>query len=97
TTNSAPTVTGLPASIAITEDIQGNLDISSSSFADSDSSSITVTLSVSTGTIGVSASGGNDTSTVTIVGTPAAVNQYLDIASNVHYNPPLNLNGTNAA
>lgn len=97
TTNSAPTVTGLPAGIAITEDIQGNLDISSSSFADSDSSSITVTLSVSTGTIGVSASGGNDTSTVTIVGTPAAVNQYLDIASNVHYNPPLNLNGTNAA
>ena len=102
--NHAPTVSGLPASIEITEDIRGNLDIASSTFADADNDEITVSLSVSDGTIALAATGGrpvvlggNASSTITVTGTPDAVNGYLGTSSNTIYIPPTNLNGSPAA
>ncbi|MCC6917556.1 MAG: VCBS repeat-containing protein [Alphaproteobacteria bacterium] len=92
--NDAPGVTGLPASIAFTEDTQGSLDIAASSFADVDDASITVTLAVTHGTLGLAAPGGiavslggNGTATVTLTGAPADINSYLDTASNVTFSP----------
>ncbi|MFC3197128.1 MBG domain-containing protein [Parapedobacter deserti] len=98
--NDVPTVVGLPAVITVTEDIMGNLDISSSSFADVDSDEITVILSVFNGTIAFSAPGGipvtfagNGTATATITGSPIAINSYIGIPTNIQYVPPANLSG----
>ncbi|TCS85076.1 gliding motility-associated-like protein [Anseongella ginsenosidimutans] len=102
--NVPPVVSGLPASIEIIEDTRGELDISSSSFSDEDSDEITAILSVSDGTIALAATGGrpvvlagNNTPTITVSGTPEAINGYLDIPSNVTYIPPAGLNGSPAA
>ena len=102
--NDDPSVSGLPASLSFTEDTNGSLDLSASSFSDPDSSSITVTLSASAGTMGLAhpggievTLGGNGTGTVTLAGAPAQVNAYLDIASNIFYTPASHANGTPAA
>ncbi|HVU26003.1 MAG TPA: DUF4347 domain-containing protein [Opitutus sp.] len=101
--NADPTVTGLPASISLTEDSSGNLDIASSSFADSDSASITVTLVVSGGTIGIVnpayyslAGSGNGTGTITLTGAPSDINDFFDTPSNAVLTPPANVNGSGA-
>ena len=102
-TNDAPSVSGLPASVAITEDTTGSLDIAASSFADPDSASITVTLSVGSGSIGLAnpapfslTATGNGSSTVTLTGAVADINTYLNTPSNATYTPAADLNGIGA-
>ncbi len=104
--NDNPTGTSLPSDISFTEDSNGNLDLSQIVFADSDSgASITVTLTLNGGTFSSPADGsaGNVTATlvnsttITLVGTPADINAYLDTASNIQYTGSSNTNGDNAA
>ncbi|RKN29833.1 T9SS C-terminal target domain-containing protein [Aquimarina sp. AD1] len=105
--NDDPTITGLSASVTVTEDTQSNVDLSTASFADVDSASITVTLTASTGTFVTPADGagvgGGVTETlvnatvITLVGAPADINTYLDTASNIQYTPAMNVSGNAAA
>ncbi|MGV3591177.1 MAG: LamG-like jellyroll fold domain-containing protein, partial [Gammaproteobacteria bacterium] len=103
--NDNPAATGLPASLSYTEDTQGNFDVSASTFSDVDSTNVTVVFTASAGTFGLAASGGitlttlsgNGTGTITIAGTIANVNQYLDTASNVTFRPAENASGSPAA
>ncbi|WP_421877021.1 DUF4347 domain-containing protein [Pacificispira sp.] len=97
----------LPASVTVTEDTLSNVDLSAASFADVDSASITVTLTASAGTFATPADGAGvgggvtetlvNATTITLVGSPADINTYLDTASNIRYTPASNVNGAAAA
>ncbi len=97
----------LPASVTVTEDTLSNVDLSAASFADVDSASITVTLTASAGTFATPADGAGvgggvtetlvNATTITLVGSAADINTYLDTASNIRYTPASNVNGAAAA
>lgn len=105
--NDNPTVATLPASVNVTEDTQSNVDLSATSFADVDSASITVTLTASAGTFATPVDGAGvgggvtetlvNSTTITLVGSPADINTYLDTASNIQYTGAANASGTAAA
>jgi hypothetical protein len=100
--NDAPAVSGLPDSIAVTEDTTGNVDLSAAAFGDADGDALTVTLAASAGIFTANAAGdatvnGSGTGTLTLSGTAANINSYLDTASNIKYTGALNANGDNAA
>ncbi len=105
--NDNPTIAGLPASVTVTEDTQGNVDLSAATFADIDSASITVTLTASAGTFATPADGAGvgggvtetlvNATTITLVGAPADISTYLDTASNIQYTPASNVSGNAAA
>ena len=105
--NQVPTVSGVPSDIAVTEDTASNVDLSSVSFSDADGDPLTVTLSIDAGTLSAPADGSGvgagvtetltDTKTITLVGSAADINTYLDTASNIQYTGPANASGENAA
>ncbi|WP_442510878.1 VCBS domain-containing protein [Novipirellula sp. SH528] len=93
-TNDDPTNAGsLPSDITVTEDVSGNVDLSQINLSDVDEGGgdLTVTLTTSTGG-NLSASsgggvtvGGSGTGVLTMTGTLADLNTYLDTASNIQY------------
>ncbi len=104
--NDDPTNAGsLPSDITVTEDVSSNVDLSAINLSDVDHSggNLTVTLSTSTGG-NLSASsgggvtvGGSGTGSLTLTGTLASLNTFLDTASNVQYlHSTANLNGNDA-
>ncbi|NLQ17935.1 DUF4347 domain-containing protein [Marinomonas sp. M1K-6] len=100
--NNAPTVTGAPADITVTEDTASNVNLSGVTFADSDGDNLTVTLTASAGTLAASSSGnvtvsGSGTGALTLSGSSADINSYLDTTSNVQYTGASNASGDNAA
>ncbi len=100
--NDIPTVTGAPADLTVLEDTASNLDLSGMSFADVDGDPLTVTMSVNAGMLAATSGGGvtvggTGTGTLTLAGTAAAINTFLDTASNVQYTGALNVNGDDAA
>ena len=105
--NDAPTATGVPTDVTVTEDTASNIDFSSITFADIDSATLTVTLTASAGTFSTPADGagvgGGVTETlvsstvITLVGSPADINTYLDTASNIQYTGANNVSGNDAA
>ena len=103
--NSTPTVSGLPAAVTLIEDTKGEIDLSSALFDDADGDDLTLTLTASAGVFDTPADGaaGGVTETlvsstvVTLAGSPAAINSYLDTAANLQYTPAANANGTAAA
>ncbi len=101
--NDAPTASGIPSDITVVEDTASNIDLSSVTFADIDGNSLTVTLTTTAGTFaattggGVTAGVGPFTSTLTLAGTAANINTYLDTPSNVQYTGAANANGNDAA
>ena len=105
--NDAPTATGIPANITVTEDTASNVDLSVITFSDVDSATITVTLTASAGTFSPPADGagvgGGVTETlqsatvITLVGNLADINTYLDTASNIQYTGASNASGNAAA
>ncbi len=102
TFNSAPTISGAPSDITVTEDIASNLDLSAITTADSDGDSLTMTLTVSEGTLTASSGGsvtvgGSGSSTMTLSGTAANINTFLDTASNIQYTSASDDSGDNAA
>jgi len=105
--NVAPTVTGEPTDLIVTEDAAGNLDLSSVTVADSDGDNLTVTLSVDSGTFSTPGDGATagfgvietlvNSTTITLVGDAASINFYLDTASNIQYTGASNANGNDVA
>ncbi len=105
--NDAPTATGIPTDVTVTEDTASNVDLSAVTFADVDNASLTVTLAASTGTFSTPADGAGvgagvtetlvNATTITLAGSPADINTYLDTASNIQYTGASNVNGNDAA
>jgi hypothetical protein len=98
--NDAPTVSGVPATVTVTEDSASGLDLSAITFTDVDSSgNITVTFSAGAGTLaatdgtGVTV-GGTGTATLTLTGTVSAINTYLDTSGAIKYTSAANATGT---
>ena len=103
--NDAPTVAGLVSDISFVEDVASNVDLSAATFADVDSASITVTLTASEGTFSTPADGAGigvaetlvNGTTITLVGSAANINTYLDIAGNIQWTSAPNDNGQDAS
>ncbi|MEC8482262.1 MAG: DUF4347 domain-containing protein, partial [Pseudomonadota bacterium] len=100
--NDAPTATGIPASITVNEDTASNVDLSDVSFADAEDNNLTVTLSTSAGTLTATSKdsvtvGNSGTGALTLYGSAADINAYLDTAANIQYTGATNAAGVNAA
>ena len=100
--NDDPEISGLVTDIGFTEDTAGNVNLSASTISDVDESgTMTVTITASEGTFGTPASGAGNSVTetrvsdtvITLVGTAANINTYLDTASNITWTPAENDNG----
>ncbi len=97
--NDAPTITGTPAMVTVTEDVATDVDLSASTFADVDGDTLTITLTAASGTLatasgngtsgGVTASG-SGTASLILAGSPANLNTFLDTTTNVTYTTALN-------
>ena len=101
--NDDPTISGLPASITVIEDVASNVDLSSATFGDVDAGSNSIKLSIKAGagTMSVAAAAGlsfngNATDSITITGTVSNIDTYLNTASNILYTSASNANGNNA-
>ncbi len=101
--NTAPTISGQPSDVTVTEDTASNLDLSTTTFVDNDAGdTLTVTLAASAGTMTAASSadvtiGGPGSGSLTLSGTAANINSYLDNVSNIQYTGAQNVNGDNAA
>ncbi|QEF96413.1 hypothetical protein Mal15_04410 [Stieleria maiorica] len=92
-TNDDPTGTGLPGDITVTEDVTSHVDLSALNLSDVDANTgnLTVTLSTSTGGNLTASSGGgitvggSGTGTLTLMGSLADLNTFLDTSANVQY------------
>ncbi|MCG8565838.1 MAG: Ig-like domain-containing protein, partial [Desulfobacterales bacterium] len=101
--NDAPTVSNLPSTVTVTEDVASNVDLSALTLSDSDSTGANFTLTISSagGTLAASASGGvtisgSGTTTITLTGTASDIDNYLNTASNIQYTGTTNTFGTAA-
>ncbi|WP_157964810.1 cadherin-like domain-containing protein, partial [Algibacillus agarilyticus] len=100
--NDAPTVSNTPSTLTVTEDTASDLTLAATTFADTDGDTLSITLTNSAGTFSTPVDGANVTESlsgdaVTLVGTAANLNTYLDTASNLQYTPGLNANGADYA
>ena len=100
--NNAPTASGVPGDVTVVEDTASSFDLSSVTITDIDGDSLTVTLGASAGTFAAGDSGGvtiggSGTGTLTLTGTAAAINTYLNTVTNIQYTGALNATGDNAA
>ncbi|WP_236262685.1 beta strand repeat-containing protein, partial [Caenispirillum salinarum] len=101
--NDNPTLTGLPSDVTVTEDVASNLDLTAVTLGDVDpSDTLTVTLTASAGTMAATTGGGvtvggTGTGTLTLQGSAAAIDTFLNTASNIQYTGASNVNGDNAA
>ncbi|BCB09513.1 hypothetical protein HHSLTHF2_34030 [Vreelandella venusta] len=97
--NNPPTLTGVPTSIMVAIGSISDLDLSAVSLADIDSDDITLEINTSSGALAASSGtgvvvSGSDTNTLTLEGTPDAINTYLDTVSNIQYKPEDEGSGT---
>jgi len=100
--NDAPTASGVPTDVSVTEDTASDFDLSAVSFADVEGDSLSVTLAASAGSFSASDSGGvtiggSGSGSLTLSGTAASINAYLDTTTNIQYSGALNASGDNAA
>ncbi len=101
--NDAPEATGLPTDVTVTEDVASDLDLSAITLTDPDTSgAITVALTASAGTLAAASGGGvtvsdSGTSVLTLEGTAADIDAFLNSASNITYTGAANAFGVNAA
>ncbi|MEP1443247.1 MAG: tandem-95 repeat protein [Hyphomicrobiales bacterium] len=101
--NDAPTATSVPTDISVSVNTASNVDLSNVVLADVDGDQLTVTLSVDIGEFATPAMGGSvtvtqiDAETITLVGSAADINTYLDTASNIQFIGPVDVTGEDAA
>jgi len=96
--NTAPTVSGAPASITVSENSASDLDLSGVTFADVDNDNLTVTLTINTGAFTTLADGSavgsgvdetlENSKKITLEGSAADINSYLDTDTNIQYTGP---------
>ncbi|MEM7454635.1 MAG: LamG-like jellyroll fold domain-containing protein, partial [Planctomycetota bacterium] len=92
----------LPSTVIVIEDVATGLDLSSVNLVDHDDNGgvLIVTLSTSAGgTLAASSGGGvtvggSGSDTITLTGTLAALNTYLDVSGNVEFTTSEHVNGT---
>ncbi|NCC93520.1 MAG: cadherin repeat domain-containing protein, partial [Opitutae bacterium] len=101
--NDDPTISGLPASITVTEDTLSNVDLSAATFDDVDSGAgnVNMLLTAGAGTLTATSGGGvtiggSGSGSLTLTGTAASIDTYLNTISNIQYTGAANANG-NAA
>ena len=92
--NDAPTISGFPAFATYTPGVAGNFNFSPTTIADVDSSILTVTITpgpAAFGTFtvapGAGITVGGSGTTVTLTGSAADINAYLDTPSNIQFTP----------
>ncbi|WP_461632313.1 cadherin domain-containing protein [Labilibaculum euxinus] len=102
--NDDPTISGLPTDITVSEDIASNVDLSAATLSDVDagSNSIVLTIETSAGTLtagsgGSVTVGGSGTATLSLTGSVANIDTYLNTSSNIKYTSVSNVNGSAAA
>ena len=100
--NDVTTMSNAPSDVTVVEDVSSDVNLSAMSFADVDGDNLTVTVAASEGTLGASSAGGvtitdSGTGALTLEGSVAAINTYLDTTSNIQYTSEANVNGDNAA
>ena len=100
--NDAPSASGLPTDVTVTEDVASDLDLSAISLSDPDSSgTITVVLTASAGTMTASSGAvtvsGSGTGTLTLSGSLLDLGDFLSVASNIQYTGASNASGDDAA
>ena len=97
--NTAPTISTSPNSITVIEDIASSVNLSSATFADADGDSLTVTLTSNSGTLASADGNGtfsgvtissSGTGTMTLAGTAANINTYLDTTTKIKYSSAVN-------
>ncbi len=100
--NDAPQLAGLISDVSFTEDTAANLDLSAATLSDVDTTgNVTLTLTASAGTLSASIGGGvtvggSTTAALTLTGTIADIDSYLN-GANITHTPGENLAGTDAA
>ncbi len=105
--NFAPTLSGAPTDITVIEDTASEVDLSALTFADANADPLTVTFSIDFGTFSMPADGATvgagvtetlvNNTTITLAGTAADINSYLDTASNIQYTGASNSSGDDVA
>ncbi|WP_321319698.1 cadherin domain-containing protein [Labilibaculum sp.] len=102
--NDDPSVSGLPTDITVSEDIASNVDLSAATLSDVDagSNSIVLTIEASAGTLNAGSGGsvtigGSGTATLSLTGSVANIDTYLNTSSNIKYTSASNVNGSDAA
>lgn len=100
--NDAPQLSGLISDASFTEDTAANLDLSAVTLSDVDTSgNVTLTLTASAGTLSASSGGGvtiggSTSAALTLTGTIADIDSYLN-GANITHTPGANLAGNDAA
>jgi gliding motility-associated-like protein len=101
--NDDPTLIGLPVTRPMLEDLATNVDLTAVTFADVDAgaNNVVMTMTVSAGVLTVAdgsgvnvTEAGSGTAIITLTGTAANIDTYLNTASNIKFTPPLNSNST---
>jgi len=105
--NEPPTIAGTPTDVVVVEDTASELDLSSISLMDTDGDTITLTITVDAGTFGTPGDGSGvgsgvtetlvDSTTITLVGSAADLNTYLDTTSNITYTAVADASGEDQA
>ena len=107
--NDDPTQTGLPADVSVTENTESNVDLSGFTLADVDSADHIVTITVDTGVFTTVAAGSvvgpgltvtlstANFQTISLIGTPADINTYLNNPANITYTGLVGVLGDDAA
>ncbi len=97
--NSLPTASGAPTSFTVIEDVESALNFAAMSLGDTDGDPLTLTLSITAGSFtapesgtGVTVSGSG--LSISLAGTAAALNTYLDTAANIKFTPAANAFGS---
>ena len=97
--NDDPTLTGLPASITVTEDVASDVDLSSATFADVDAglNDVSLVITAAAGTLSAVSGGGvsisnSGTSSINLFGTASNIDTYLNTALNIQYTTVSNSN-----
>jgi Ca2+-binding RTX toxin-like protein len=91
--NEAPTATGLVTDFTVLEDTSGSINLSALDITDNDSATVTVTLDLAEGTFDFLGDGNDDgvtetlvdSDTVTLAGSVADIETYLDEPNNIVY------------
>lgn len=98
--NAFPEASGIPSSLAFIEDTLGAVDLSAMTLSDTDDDTLTLTLSVDVGSFStpVDVTGVTETrvsaTQLTLEGSAANLNSYLDTATRLGYSAAANANGS---
>ncbi len=102
--NDDPTVASAPTDVTVVEDTQSQVDLSALTFADLDSggNDVVLTVAVNAGVLSAASAGGvtvggDGTNTLTLTGTAANIDAYLNSAAAIQYTGAANANGDDAA